>query len=269
MAKPVTANGRLLFVQLASVSGAPEGNTLVPFQIRSDGTLAAAPGGAVGAAANPAVQLGEAFHPSLNIIYAGLTATGQVGVYTYDETGRLAFVGAAADQGAAPCWIVVSADGRFLYASNTASDAIGVYSLADPLHPVQIQEFALGGPHTDANGRVATASFEIALDTSGRSLYVVNQSTSASASFPQGNQLHTLAVARNGTLSEPRGPMVFNTADVPANAHPQGVTVVGCSADDHGGHRGRPNDEAALQAFFAALGTDELHRHRSETALLG
>jgi hypothetical protein len=47
------------------------------------------------------------------------------------------------------------------------------------------------------------------------------------------------------------------------------VTVVGGFADERGGHQGGPKDEAALQAFFAALGTDELPGHRSETALFG
>jgi 6-phosphogluconolactonase (cycloisomerase 2 family) len=222
----VKANDRLLFVQLASLTGAPEGNTLVPYQIEPNGTLVASPGGGVGASINPSVQLGLAFNPDLNIIYAGLTASGQIGVYTFDETGRTTFVGAAADQGAGPCWITVSGDGRYLYAANTASDAVGVYSLANPLQPVQIQEFSLGGPRTDSTGALQTNAFELALDPSGHTLYVITQNTSSNSTFPQGNQLHTLTVAADGTLSEPVGPIIFSTTDVPADAHPQGLAVV-------------------------------------------
>ncbi len=222
----VSRDGRFLFGVVASLGSAPQGNTLAPFQIRSDGTLLLAPGGNVAASANPALLLGAAAHPLRNIIYSGLTGAGQVGVYTYDETGRTSFVGSSADQGRAPCWITVSADGRVLYVANTGTDSIGVYSLADPLHPVQIQELTLRGPHLPPGGTGNSQSlvFEIALDPSGRSLYAVNQSTNPA--FPQGNQFHALTVARDGTLTESAAPIVFSQADVPANAHPQGVAVV-------------------------------------------
>jgi 6-phosphogluconolactonase (cycloisomerase 2 family) len=229
-----SANGRLLFVNLASLSGAPQGNTVAPFLIQPNGTLQFAPGGTVGASANPSVQLGLQFNPQLNIIYAGLTGTNQLGTYTFDETGRTSFVGASADQGRAACWVAVSADGRFLYTGDTGTDSVGVFSLADPLHPVEIQEFSLGGPHIGPGGTIQTGDFELALDPSGHSLYVISQSTSATGSFPQGNQLHVLSVAPDGTLSEPNGPIVFSATDVPADAHPQGLAVVA----NPGGRRG-------------------------------
>jgi 6-phosphogluconolactonase (cycloisomerase 2 family) len=230
-------DGRLLFVNLASLSGAAQGNTIAPFLIQPDGTLQLAPGGNVGASANPAIQLGLAFHPDLNVIYAGLTGTNQLGVYTFDATGRTSFVAAVPNQGIAACWVTVSRDGRFLYTGDTGTDSVGVYSLADPLHPVEIQEFALGGPHIGPGGAVQTADFELALDPSGRTLQVIGQSTSPTGSFPQGNQLHVLSVARDGTLTEPAGPIVFSTADVPGNAHPQGIAIVA-----HPGGRGEGDD---------------------------
>jgi DNA-binding beta-propeller fold protein YncE len=220
----ISRDGRFLFAEVASLEGSAQGNTLAPFQIEPDGTLQLAPGGNVAAGPNTSLILGAAAHPSLNIVYSGITAAGQVGVFTYDETGRTSFVGASVDQGRAPCWCVVSADGKVLYASNTATNSIGVYSLADPLHPVQIQEFALGGPHSAGGIAFQTASFEIALDPTGRSLYVIGQSTDPA--FQQGNQLHTLTVARDGTLTERDGPVIFSPSDAPATAHPQGVAVV-------------------------------------------
>ena len=137
-------------------------------------------------------------------------------MFTYDEAGRTTFVGTVSDQGTAPCWNIVSADGRFLYVSNTGSDTIGVYSLADPLHPVQIQNFQLSGPTTN--------SFEIAIDPTGHYLYAVTQASNPSD--PQGNQLHALVIARNGTLSEPNGPVIFPQSVVPGDAHPQGLAAV-------------------------------------------
>ncbi|MDY3561153.1 lactonase family protein [Gemmata sp. JC673] len=221
----VSPDGRFLFVEAATLAGTPGGNTVNTFRIGADGRLTAAPGGPASASANAPVLLGAAAHPTRNIVYTGFASSGQVGVFTYDETGRTNFVGPAEGSGAAPCWCTISADGRVLYVANTATDSVSVFSLADPLHPVQIQELPLGGPRgATAAGRPVTNAFEIALDPTGRFLYAVTQSTDPA--FPQGNQLHTLRVARDGTLSEPLAPVIFELKDVPANAHPQGVEVV-------------------------------------------
>ncbi len=172
-------------------------------------------------------------------MYAGFTSAAQIGVFTYDETGRTSFVGQSAGSGAAPCWCVVSQDGRLLYVSNTATDSVGVFSLAAPLHPVQIQELPLGGPR-GAPGGPQTNLFEITLDPTGKYLFAVTQSTDPA--FPQGNQLHTLRVARDGTLTEPLAPVVFSQADVPANAHPQGVVVVSLPGGEECDHDDRSHD---------------------------
>ena len=224
----VSRDARFLFVEAASFQGTAGGNTVNTFRINGNGTLTAAPGGAASAGTNAPVLLGAATHPRLNIVYTGFASSGQVGVFTYDETGRTNFVGTGADTGAAPCWCVVSGDGKLLYVANTVTDSVSVFSLADPLHPVQIQEFLLGGPRGTAGTGQAFA-YEIALDPTGKFLYAISQSTAPA--FPQGNQLHTLKVARDGTLSEPLAPVIFSTRDVPANAHPQGLAVVALGSD--------------------------------------
>jgi 6-phosphogluconolactonase len=221
----VSPDGRFLFVEVGTLAGTPGGNTVNTFRINPDGSLTAAPGGPASAGTNAPFLLGAAAHPHLNIVYTGFASSSQVGVFAYDETGRTTFVGTAADAGAAPCWCAVSADGRVLYVSNTATDSVGVYSLADPLHPVQIQDLPLGGPRTaTAGGPLVANVFEIALDPSGRYLYAITQATDPA--FPQGNQLHTLAVAADGTLTERTPPVVFSQTDVPANAHPQRLVAV-------------------------------------------
>ncbi len=219
----VSRDARFLFVEAASFQGAAGGNTVNTFRIGGDGRLTAAPGGPASAGANAPVLLGAAQNPNYNIVYTGFASSGQVGVFTYDETGRTNFVGTAADTGAAPCWCVVSGDGKLLYVANTVSDSVSVYSIVDPLKPVLIQELKLGGPRGDA-ATGQTFVFEIALDPTGKFLYAVTQSTNPS--FPQGNQLHTLKVARDGSLSEPLAPIIFSQNDVPANAHAQGLAVV-------------------------------------------
>ncbi|QJW98890.1 lactonase family protein [Frigoriglobus tundricola] len=261
----VSPDNRFLFVEAATLQGTPGGNTVTTFRIDTDGTLTPAPGGPAGAGANAPILLGAAVNPTQNIIYAGFTSASQVGVFTYDATGRTTFVGQVSDQGAAPCWCVVSSDGRVLYVSNTVTDSIGVYSLADPLHPVQIENFQLGGPRA-LNGTATspkTNSFEIALDPTGRYLYAVTQSTDPS--FPQGNQLHTLQIARDGTLTEPNAPVIFPQGLVPADAHPQGLAVVQLR-DHHHGHdhdhdHGHDRDRFDEFAFGVDLGDGSGRRH--------
>jgi Lactonase, 7-bladed beta-propeller len=150
------------------------------------------------------------------------------------------------DQGSAACWCVVSADGNFLYVATTGTDSIGVFSLADPLHPAQIQELALSHVSGDQN---QSGDFQIALDPSGQSLYVVNQSTNPTGTAHRGNQLHVLSVASDGTVSEQSGPIVFSPADVPANAHPQGVAIVSNAGGSSLAVRGGPSSGEALLAF--------------------
>jgi 6-phosphogluconolactonase (cycloisomerase 2 family) len=227
----ITPNGRLLFADIFAVPGstAVQGNTLAPFRIDGNGSLELAPGGNVGAPVSPPLLLGAAFNPNQRIIYAGLTAVGDVGVFTYTPSGQLTFAGDVPVQGAGPCWTAVSADGKFLYTGDTGTDSIGVFSLADPLHPVQIQEFKLNGPYAPPNsppGTLETNVFQIVLAPDGHTLYAISQNTDPNGNFADGNQLHTLSVAADGTLSEPTGPVLLSTAGVPGDAHPQGIAVV-------------------------------------------
>lgn len=227
----ISSDGRLLFADIFGVPGstASQSNTLAPFQIEKNGDLKLAPGGNVGAPVSPPLLLGAAFNPNYPLIYAGLTAANEVGVFHFDKSGKLDFVGDSPVQGAAPCWSVVSADGQYLYTGDTGTDSIGVFSLADPFHPTEIQEFKLGGPQAapgSPSGTLQTNVFQIALSPDGHMLYAIGQNTDATGGFADGNQLHILSVAADGKLSEPNGPVLLSTLGVPGNAHPQGIAVV-------------------------------------------
>jgi 6-phosphogluconolactonase (cycloisomerase 2 family) len=276
----ISRDGRFLFADLFAPNGTPpQGNTFAPFQVQGDGTLNLAPGGNVAAqgpsaTTDPPALLGAAANPRRNIIYAGLTSLNEVGVFTYDETGRLSFVTAVPDQGRAACWVDVSPDGKFLYTGDTGSNSVGVFSLADPLRPVEVQNFFLGGPQAPPGSPPGTprqtAVFQVAVDPSGRFLYAVDQNTSATGTFSEGNQLHILPIARDGTLSEPHAPAIFTRFGVPGNAHPQGIAVVtggGVQGGDDGG-RGAGGSRAdttsrdaarADAAFRAAAGRLDLY----------
>jgi 6-phosphogluconolactonase (cycloisomerase 2 family) len=265
----VSRDGRFVFGDNFAIPGTtpPLAQTVDPFRIQADGTLRRAPGGPVAAAVNPNVLLGTAVHPTLPIIYGGLTGANGIAVFSFDTQGSVTFVASIPDSGAAPCWLTVSADGKFLYASNTGTDSVGVFSLADPSHPVQVQEFSLSGPFAPAGATDRqAASFQIALDPSGRSLYVITQDTAAGRDFQEGNAVHALRVARDGTLSESNAPVTFSAADVPAEARLQGVavlarnvggaTVHGAPAREHRGDNVNSVGVAQRRALFGTTPID-------------
>ncbi|HEX4793167.1 MAG TPA: hypothetical protein VH370_05215 [Humisphaera sp.] len=233
----ISADSRFAFLDtftpppLNNVAGA---NQVVPFTIGADGKLSAVSTGGVGAPVTPPLILGLAQHPTHPIVYAGLTGAKQIGVFTFDSAGNLTLKSTFGITGGGPCWTLVSPDGKFLYSIDTGTNSVGVFSLADPLHPKQIQEFALGGPRNktgDPSAPSQTTDFEFALDPSGKSLYVIDHQTTADGSFPQGNALHVLSVASDGTLSEPAGSIQFLPSDIPAGADPQGVAVIAAGKD--------------------------------------
>ncbi|HEY8750915.1 MAG TPA: beta-propeller fold lactonase family protein [Tepidisphaeraceae bacterium] len=205
-----------------------QANTIVPFKIGNNGSLTPAPSGPVGAPVTPPLILGLDQNPNHRIVYAGLVGAGAVGVYTYDSSGALTFVRSVPTQGGATCWLLVNADGSHLYVSDSATDTVAVFSLADPLKPVLLQEFSLAGPKSSTPGGAnETVDFQLALDPTGRNLYVLNHQTALNGAFTAGNQIHTLAIGSDGTLSEKSSsPLLLPASEVPAGAHPQGLAIV-------------------------------------------
>jgi 6-phosphogluconolactonase (cycloisomerase 2 family) len=228
----ISSTGHLAFVDTFTpppLNNVAEANEVVPFQIAADGKLIPVSSGGIGASVTPPLLLGLAQNPTRDIIYAGLTGAAKVGVLTFDHTGNLEFVDQVSVQGAGPCWILVSPNGKFLYSVDTGTNSVGVFSLSDPLHPVQIQEFVLGGPQNPTGDPTApreTTAFEFAFDPSGNRLFVIDHQTDAAGNFPQGNALHVLDVAPDGTLSESASSPLFLPSDIPAGADPQGVAVI-------------------------------------------
>jgi 6-phosphogluconolactonase (cycloisomerase 2 family) len=218
------------FAPTPVIGNVPDANEVVPFRIAANGSLVPiASGGVGGATVNPPELLGLFQHPTENIVYAGITGAGEVGVFSVDGAGNLKLVDTVAVQGKAPCWTAVSPDGKFLYTVDTGTNSVGVFSLANPLKPVQIQEFTLGGPQNSTGNPTAarqTTDFELSFNPSGNTLYVIDHSTDATGAFQQGNALHVLSVAANGTLSESASSPVFLPSGIPAGADPQGVAVI-------------------------------------------
>lgn len=160
------------------------------------------------------LPLGMRTHPFRRILYVDVTPVSKVAVYTYDGDGRLTFVQAVPDSGAAPCWAIVNHAGTRLYATNTGDNSISVYSLADPLNPVEIQHFMMDS--------TTGAAFSTVIDHNDAWIYVSSEQGSTSAT-PAGNSFHTLRVAADGTLTEPFAPTVLPAGTTPVRA--QGITV--------------------------------------------
>ena len=163
--------------------------------------------------------LGMRTHPQLRILYVDVTLINEVTVYRYDEKGRLSFVTAVADSGAAPCWAIVNHTGTRLYATNTGDNSISVFDLTDPLNPVEIQHFLMD----NTTGH----PFSTVIDSSDQFIYVSSEQDTATAT-PAANAFHTLSVNSDGTLTEPFPPTVLPiVGTVPVRT--QGITVAGAN----------------------------------------
>jgi len=226
-----SADGKFAFVDNFATPGnlgVSLADTVEPFVINGDGSLTAVPNGAAGLPSNPPLVLGLVEDPIHHIIYTGEAPSGGVATFTYSATtGKVSYVDSVASEGAATCWLNISPNGKFLYATDSASDAISVYSLANPLKPAFVQEFYLAGPtklwHTPATSPTSQ-DFQFSFDPSGKYIYVVNHTTDPN--FQEGNQIHTLDVAANGKLSEPTGPSQFPASLVNGVTHVDGIAVV-------------------------------------------
>jgi len=200
------------------------------FEIGTSGVLTAAPGTPMDIPGDAAKRLvlGLAAHPMANVLYAGFVAQNKLGVYSFDAgSGALTFVTTADNSGQALCWIITNTSGSALYISNTGDNSVSWYNASTPLAPVESQHLLLKAPgptFTNGMGMVVptSESFQLTLDQTGTHLYVVSQHTNPDFSVTNGNLLHTLTVAADGSLTEPGTPVQL---PVSAQTRPWGVVA--------------------------------------------
>ncbi len=174
-----------------------------------------------GAASVPAA-LGLAAHPTAQVLYVGFATTEQLGVYKWDQVGRLSFLRTATNSGKAICWLRLDKQGRWLYTVNAADSSISVYNTSNPEQPVEIQHLVF----SQASG-IAT---QFALSADGTVLHVLELGESR-PDFVAGilrvfpSQLRSFAINQvNGTVSEIGSARL--TLDLPENTIPQGVVTL-------------------------------------------
>ena len=161
---------------------------LVSYRLNLDGTMSSL--SSVSPPTDGDVFLGEIHHPTRKIIYVGLPGTSQVGVYKYNISGVISFVGTVPNDGVAICWLAINPAGTRLYVSETETGSMSVYDTTVPTTPVLLQRIILSGTDRTVSN--------IALDPTGTFLYALVKHT-----------LHVVNLDVDGMMSETVSPAVL------------------------------------------------------------
>jgi 6-phosphogluconolactonase (cycloisomerase 2 family) len=192
----VSSRGHLLFGMEINTS------RIATYKIGRDGTLSE-----ISSLSPPGTSpfLGEILHPTKGVLYTGLPATNDVGVYKFTSAGALTFRRTVPNAaGSLVCWLVTNAAGTRMYTSETESGTISVFDTTSAATPVLLQTLALSG--------VSQHPHNIALDPSGKFLYA-----------QAGINLHVLNCAADGTMTETVSPVVLPEA---SDEQPIGLAAI-------------------------------------------
>lgn len=129
------------------------------------------------------LAFGVAFNPDPNkkFVYVDAAVASRVAVYNYSNPAALQLASNAINPGLAACWIVVSKDGRFLYDSNSATQNISVFSISPDGSTLKL----VGTVPVKSKGTTDS----LALDPSGKWLYILGNHDDADAPRPEGSPL--------------------------------------------------------------------------------
>ena len=125
---------QLLGTNPAQVSFSPDGSSLVVTEKGSQtiDTFAVSKGGrAQAGVSSPSVgatPFGFAFDPSGRLFVS--EAAGSASSYSVDAAGAHVITGAALTHQGAPCWLVVTPNGRFAYTANAAAGTVSGFAIA-------------------------------------------------------------------------------------------------------------------------------------------
>jgi len=194
--------------------------TLVSFDLEGTGAFKQAPGSPYVLPSGDGGALGLAESPRANVLYAGFPVAGSVGVYNVDgSTGVLSLVNTVSS-GAAACWLRTNSNGTRLYVLNSGENSVGVFDIVNPTAPVPLGKLVL--KNSGGSGKsLASGDFALNFSPKGDILYVVSQDIDPAAGGDY-NYLHSLAVAADGTVSEPGEPLSLPVA---ADVRPLGVVT--------------------------------------------
>jgi 6-phosphogluconolactonase len=178
------------------------------FDLDDHGELTVSPGSPF--AAQVAGPFGSSFRPTNSsqvFVSDAHGPSGFVSAYTVAANATLTPISGSpfADNQAAPCWLVVSQDGKYVYALNTASQTISSYSIA------QDGTLTLIGSTLQTGGKGPNAPTDTAIDPSGRAIYSLQAGAAAVVGF----------TAQNGNVTA-----LASTFSLPSDpSHPAGIAV--------------------------------------------
>jgi 6-phosphogluconolactonase len=131
---------------------------------------------------------------------------GTVSAFNDSANGTLSSIGASpfADQQTAPCWLVISNDGRYLYALNTGTGFVSSYSIARDGTLTLLGSASVAAPGV-------TTGTDVALSTDGSTLYLNEAATHTVGAF----------AVHGGTVTQLAG----SPYPTPAGATTAGVAV--------------------------------------------
>jgi len=211
------------------VFGTEESGVVRALTLSPTGDLTLAPGSPVplaqslftlvsdGGRPTPVWPAGLSSAPNGSVLYTGVPNYGSIAAFDFTPAGDLTLIGGQIEPEAAlPCWSVVSADGRRLYFANAGSNNVSVWDVeTDPRHPAWLQTYTFA-----ENGN----PWGLRIDPTGTLLFVLVPRQVGQVPESQGQLLHGLQIANDGTLTEMRGSPV--PVPVAFASNPFGVTVV-------------------------------------------
>lgn len=132
-------------------------------------------------------------HPKAPVVYSELPNFRLLMVHEYDDAGALKFVRTVPiPKGFLACWAKVSADGRFLYVSNTGDHTVAAFDVSDPRNPRHLQSHPVPGP-----GGVASMQ----VDDEAKTLYALDHFDPLDHQPGDSNRLHAFKIGADGRLS--------------------------------------------------------------------
>jgi len=161
-------NGSFLYVMNTG------SNNISVFSIDSgSGALSQVAGSPIGIGAPPLNML---LAPSGNFLYVSLASQPNGLIASYSVTaGQLTLVGTASTAGINPYGLAINGDGTYLYAANSTSNSIAVFTIDSSGLLTQVQ----GSPINDGYTNPVAMIF----DPSGKYLYVANQVSNNVAAY--------------------------------------------------------------------------------------
>ena len=152
-------------------------------------------------------------HPTEKLVYISYVTGDRLGVYEYDDRGRLNFIGMTSNSGKLICWIVINKAGTRAYTTNNASDTLSVYGLSNPRKPVEMTAIDLKG-HSHP--------YQLALSSDDNWLYIVKTRT-FDETVGDGSVLNVFKVLPDGTVKDIGSSPVTLLVRDDLLARPQGV----------------------------------------------